>query len=77
MDGTFKVSPTLFQQLYFIKTPLDDSAISVVYAFMTNKFEPSYTKLLNIICNKCRNLGVVVDPTVVIMGFKQSMMNTL
>ena len=31
-----------------IRTPLDDSAISFVYAFMTNKSEPSYTELLNI-----------------------------
>lgn len=35
MDGTFSVSPRLFTQLYVIRAPMGDSAVSCVYAFMT------------------------------------------
>ena len=30
MDGTFKVAPLLFEQLYVIRTMLDESAVPVV-----------------------------------------------
>lgn len=35
MDGTFSVSPRLFTQLYVIRAPMGDSAVSCVYAFMS------------------------------------------
>ena len=35
MDGTFSVSPKHFTQLYIIRAPMGDSAVTCVYAFMT------------------------------------------
>ena len=37
MDGTFKVAPAIFTQLYVIRVPLADSAISCIYAFTQRK----------------------------------------
>ena len=54
MDGTFKVTPSLFQQLYVIRAHLEDTAISCVYALMKRKSQDSYKKLLDIICQKCK-----------------------
>ena len=39
VDGKFKVCPSLFDQLYVIRGPLDDSAISLVYALLANRRE--------------------------------------
>ena len=49
MDGTFKVCPTLFDQLYVIRAPLDQSSISLVYTLLTNRREETYRELLQIL----------------------------
>ena len=36
MDGTFNVAPLLFTQLYVIRVPLGESAVTCVYAFLPN-----------------------------------------
>jgi hypothetical protein len=35
MDGTFTVAPRLFSQVYVIRAPLADSAVTCAYAFLT------------------------------------------
>jgi len=35
MDGTFSTAPNIFTQVYVIRVPLDDSAVTCAYAFMT------------------------------------------
>ena len=77
MDGTFKVAPLLFQQLYVIRASLDESAISLVYAFMASKSEASYRELLQIVSDKCMNLGFQLDPTSVMLDFESAMMNAI
>ena len=77
MDGTFIVVPALFQQLYVIRVPLDESAITTVYAFMLNKSEASYMELFQILTNKCRSLGMTLDPAIVTVDFEKAMMNTI
>ena len=57
MDGTFKVVPNLFKQLYVIRSPLEGSSISCVYALMTRKNEASYQYLLRTIVKKCADMG--------------------
>ena len=42
LDGTFKVCSTVFDQLYVIRGPLDDSAISLVYALLPNRRKHKY-----------------------------------
>ena len=37
MDGTFDSAPYIFQQLYVIRVPLGESAVSCVYAFLSSK----------------------------------------
>ena len=77
MDGTFKVVPTLFRQLYVIRAPLDESAITCIYAFMASKTEESYMELFQIINDKCIALGTNLDPTTVMLDFEKAMMNAI
>ena len=65
IDGTFKVIPTLFRQLYMIRAPLDESAITCIYAFMASNIEDSYIELFEIINDKCIALGTTLDPITV------------
>ena len=77
MDGTFKVVPTLFRQLYVIRASLGESAITCIYAFMALKTEESYIELIQIINDKCAALGTALDPTTVMMDFEKAMMNAI
>ena len=42
MDGTFDVAALLFTQLYVIRVPLGESAVTCVYAFLPNKHQETY-----------------------------------
>ena len=64
-------------KLYVIHIPLDESAISTVYAFMSRKSEASYNELFQIIENKCRTLGMKLDPITVMVDFEKAMMNAI
>ena len=48
MDGTFKVAPRLFLQLYVIRVPLGEKAVTCVYALMERKNLASYEKLFQV-----------------------------
>ena len=78
MDGTFKVCPTVFDQLYVIRGPLDDSAISLVYALLPNRRGDTYRELWQIISDYCNdNLDIPLHVTDVMMDFEIAMMDAL
>ena len=77
MDGTFDVAPLLFTQLYIIRVPLGDSAVTCAYAFLHNKKQATYEELFTTIQDKCHSLGFNVDPVTVTVDFEQSVINAL
>ncbi|XP_064474671.1 uncharacterized protein LOC135388795 [Ornithodoros turicata] len=77
MDGNFDVAPKLFKQLYFILVPLGDSAVSVVYAFMTSKTQEAYEELFQAVVDACSAQGMMPSPDVVITDFEKGAMNAV
>ena len=77
MDGTFKVAPNLFKQLYVIRAPLENTSISCVYALMTRKTEASYINLLRTVVTKCKDIGIEVNPQKVVMDFEMAMIKAV
>lgn len=77
MDGTFATAPKLFQQLYIIRVPIGQSAVTCVYAFMTDKSQSMYEQMLRAIVDKCDELGFNPDPTTVITDFEQAVINAI
>ena len=56
-DGTFSTAPTnLFSQLYTVHGELsagdENIAVSLVYAFLPNKLQRTYEKVMDFICGK-------------------------
>ena len=45
-DGTFKVTPKMFYQLYSIHVSLSGIAPACIYAFLPNKTEKTYHRFL-------------------------------
>ena len=62
MDGTFKVAPKLFEQVYIIRAKLGESAVTCAYSLMTGKSQDLYQEMLQAIVTKCEELGFSPDP---------------
>ena len=77
MDGTFKVAPTIFTQLYVIRVPLADSAISCIYAFTQRKGRDTYESLLLRLVEKAEELNLFLDPEVIITDFELAALNAI
>ena len=72
MDGTFSSAPRLFKQLFIIRAPIGDSAITCVYSFLSSKTQEAYEELFHAITLKSEELGFNLDPTRVISDYEQA-----
>lgn len=70
MDGTFATAPKLFKQLYVLRVPLGESAVSCVYAFLPGKSQAVYEELFQAIVDRCENLGFDLDPNTIVCDFE-------
>lgn len=52
MDGTFSTARNLFEQLYIIRAPLVESAVSCIYALLKGKSQEIYEDMFQAILNK-------------------------
>ena len=77
MDGTFKTCPRLFHQLYIIRVPLDDGAITVVYAFLPGKTTAVYEEYLQALVEACNARGYDPDPQTVLVDFEVAISNAM
>ena len=75
MDRIFIVAPLLFTQLYVIRVPLGESAVTRVYAFLPNKHQSTYEELFTAIQDRCTELGFQADPTTITLDFEQAVIN--
>ena len=72
MDGTFKVAPAIFMQLYVIRAKLDEGAISCVYCLLPGKGQLLYQELFTVVQRKMQNLGCIVNLNTITVDFEQA-----
>ena len=70
-DGTFKLSPTVFYQLYTIHAQVGHSAPACIYAFLPNKSEKTYSRMLEMVCLAIPEAA----PCRLLVDFEQAPMN--
>ena len=76
MDGNFKMAPKQFLQLYVIHVPVGQhTSVPLVYAFMQRKSEESYNELLDAVREKAEELGLVLQPELIIVDFELAIHN--
>lgn len=71
MDGNFAMAPNIFSQLYVIRAPLGDTAVTCSYALLSNKTQASYETMLRGIEDKCQQLGFNLDPETIHADFEK------
>ncbi|XP_066965677.1 uncharacterized protein [Macrobrachium rosenbergii] len=77
MDGTFASAPVLFEQLFVIRAPLGDSAISCVYGFLSGRSQEIYQESLTTVLDKGEELGLHMNPDTTTTDFEKSLLNAI
>ena len=70
-DGTFKASPSLFDQLFVIQGQFREKILPLLHVLMPNRLQSSYERALAAICNLKPNL----TPATVMSDFEQASLN--
>lgn len=63
-DGTFKMSPTPFKQIYVIRAKSDKVYVTMAYVLLTNKKEEQYVKMfrqLQLMCHGFQIHNLMID----------------
>ena len=61
-DGTFKVAPNLFYQLYSLHATVYGENVPLVYVLLPNKTKDTYVRMFTIIKNCCAAFGLTFNP---------------
>ena len=77
MDGNYAMAPQGFLQLYVIRVPLGNTAVSTVYAVMQRKSQASYEELLQTVIDVCERMDLVIDPATILCDFEQAVIRAI
>ncbi|XP_054258398.1 uncharacterized protein LOC128983212 [Macrosteles quadrilineatus] len=77
MDGTFKMSSKLFQQVYVVRGEQNTQVRTCIYALMTGKTTEMYKSLLKTILGKLVDLGQLPRPKQVMVDFESAAMSAI
>ena len=74
MDGTFKIVPIIFQQLYTIHGSVHntDKTFPLLFVLCTHKDKTSYDVMFDLIIEYCTEQGIALSPSFVIMDFEKA-----
>ena len=84
LDGTFKVVPSIFFQLFVImgscvqtvKGEEQTVALPFVFALMNNKAEASYTNIFQVMRMRCESLNFpIIVPSLIMTDFEIAIIN--
>ena len=71
-DGTFKVCPQIFFQIYTIHAQINGRILPCIYALLPNKTEETYTRLFREVEQQ-----VAISPTNILMNFERAALNSV
>lgn len=72
MDGTFKVAPNIFHQLYTIHGCVNSQTFPCILALCTNKDKNTYNLLLTTIIEHCESNNLQLAPRFILMDFEKT-----
>ncbi len=72
-DGTFKVAPKLFTQVYVILAQKLDGVIPIIYALLTNKRRATYARMFEML----NSIEPCLDPTAIVCDYEQAAISAM
>lgn len=73
VDGTFKVSPELFFQLFTVHVLIDKSCVPLIYVLLKNKSEAIYIRIFQ----KLLELKPTLNPTSILSDYEKAIQNAV
>ncbi|KRZ13303.1 hypothetical protein T11_9809 [Trichinella zimbabwensis] len=61
-DGTFKIVPSWYQQLFTLHVFMRGKLLPVVYCLTVRKDLPTYSRIFEVLHSKAEELGIQLDP---------------
>lgn len=77
MDGNYAMAPQDFLQLYVIRVPIGNTAVSTVFACLQTKTQDTYEILLQAVMDHCHEIELYPDPTTIIVDFEQAVIQAI
>ncbi|XP_046550865.1 uncharacterized protein LOC124260587 [Haliotis rubra] len=74
-DGTFYVAPTIFHQLYTIHGMVDGNMFPLVFFFLPDKKEDTYTRMFRLLVDAAATRGHHLDPQKIQMDYEVAARN--
>lgn len=77
-DGTFRICPDLFTQVFTIHGMFHEAAFPFVYALLPDKTEVSYTAVFDAVQERCDQLHIQCsEPETVVNDFEMAIINAV
>ena len=71
IDGTFKVSPNVFYQVFTIHALIDGSAYPFIYVLLSDKLEEIYLRVLR----KLKEMQPTLNPSSIMADYEKASQN--
>ncbi|KRZ48154.1 hypothetical protein T02_14372 [Trichinella nativa] len=72
-DGTFKIVPSWYQQLFTLHVFLRGKLLPVVYCLTVRKDLPTYSRIFEVLHSKAEELGVQLEPAKFVCDFETAL----
>ncbi len=73
MDGTFKIAPRLFSQLYSVHDVYREHVVPVLYCLLPDKSRATYHRMFDIVRGKMAALNLPLNPQIIMSDFESGM----
>lgn len=77
MDGTFKIVPTIFEQLYTVHGKYYGQVFPLIFCFMENRKKENYVALFRKIKDLCADKCLNFNPKFAMVDFEIAAINAL
>ena len=77
IDGTFKAAPKIFRQVVTIHFVRKGKVFPAVYAFLPNKEEQTYIRLLQLLREHALMFNLILNPEIFLGDFEIAIVNAI
>lgn len=77
MDGTFRVCPSIYTQLFSIHGEYKGHCLPLVFALLGDKLQSTYEKVFNVIKQQMGVLDVILSPEYIITDFESGILGAI
>ncbi|XP_074641232.1 uncharacterized protein LOC141898982 [Tubulanus polymorphus] len=71
------MAPSMFEQVYVIRVPIGETAVTVAYCLLEKKDQATYEEMLQILLDECEQRSIFPEPEVIMADFEKAIHNAV